>query len=142
MRPAGRVVGIVAGLLLAALAQADAAPVAMISQEQLLALEAGGEAAVVVLDVRTPEEFAAGHIPGAINLSHDQIEARLDELAPFRDRPLVVYCRSGRRTGLALAILETHGYTRLAHLAGDLQAWSANGRPIETAAPAPPAAQP
>jgi len=94
-----------------------------------------------VLDVRTPAEFAAGHVPGARNLSHEQLAGRLDELAPLRDKQVVLYCRSGRRTLLAEDTLRKAGFTKLLHLEGDYLAWEAEHRPIETA-PAAPAAPP
>jgi len=81
-----------------------------------------------VLDVRTPEEFAAGHVPGAVNISHEQLAARLAEVP--KDKDVVLYCRSGKRAGMAADVLRANGYTRLSHLEGDMLAWSANGRPI------------
>ena len=92
-----------------------------------IAREAARDPALVVLDVRTPEEFAAGHVPGAINVPHDQLEGRLAELAPLRDKDVVVYCKSGRRSALALEVLGRNGYTRLRHLEGDMPAWEAGG---------------
>ncbi len=62
-----------------------------------------------LLDVRTPQEFASGHINGAINIPVDQLGARLDELGE-RDRPVVVYCRSGHRSGIAAKILRKAGF--------------------------------
>ena len=112
---------------------AAAEPPASLSAEALLARQGAGDASLVVLDVRTPAEFAAGHVPGAINVPHDAIEARLDELAPLRDKDVVVYCGAGKRAALALATLERNGYTRLWHLDGDYQGWTAAGRPVETA---------
>lgn len=60
------------------------------------------------VDVRTPEEYAGGHVPGAINIPLDEIQARLDE---FKDmpKPLVAYCRSGARSGMATSILRQAG---------------------------------
>jgi len=121
------------------------APPPDLSAEDLLAREARHDPALVVLDVRTPAEFAEGHVPGAINVPHDEVAQRLDELAPLRDKDVVVYCKSGRRAGLALKVLGEHGYTRLAHLSGDMQGWTAAGRPVERAPDAPataPAAAP
>lgn len=95
----------------------------------------------LVLDVRTAQEFAAGHVPGAINLPHDQIETRIDELEGARDRDVIVYCRSGRRADLALRVLRAHGFEKLWHVEGDFLAWEAANRPVEreSAGPAPPA---
>jgi phage shock protein E len=132
-----------AALLWLAVAAADSPPVKSIDAAELLAREAAGDPALAVLDVRTPAEFAEGHVPGAINVPHDQVEARLDELAALRDKDVVVYCKSGRRAALALEVLDKHGYTKLRHLDGDMQGWSAAGRPVEkTPADAPPAPKP
>jgi phage shock protein E len=85
---------------------------------------------VVVLDVRTPEEFAAGHVPGARNIPHGEIQSRLAELADARGKKVVLYCRSGRRVSLAEAVLSKEGFTRLQHLEGDWPAWEAQKRPV------------
>ncbi len=87
---------------------------------------------LLVLDVRTAEEFAAGHVPGAINISHDVLDSRISELESARDTDIVVYCRSGKRAGLAISMLEKAGFTRLVHLEGDYIRWSEEGRPVES----------
>jgi len=115
--------------LLSGLACADGAPT--VSQEQLLERINGKDSELVVLDVRTAQEFAAGHVPGAINISHDELEGRLEELEQVRDKDVVVYCRSGRRTGIALGILERAGFERTYHLEGDFLGWTAAGRAVE-----------
>lgn len=71
----------------------------------------------VVVDVRTPAEYQAGHIPGAKLIPYDQIAARAGEL-PAKDRPVVLYCRTGRRTGLAAATLQQLGYTAVYDMQG------------------------
>lgn len=105
----------------------------LVGQEALLARLATQDAALLVLDVRTAAEFAAGHVPGARNISHDELGARLDELAGARDKDLVIYCRSGRRADLAIETLRQAGFKRLFHLEGDFQGWSAAGREVEGA---------
>jgi rhodanese-related sulfurtransferase len=111
------------------------------SDDALLARMASADKALVVLDVRTPQEFAEGHVPGAVNISHDQLEGRLSELDADRDRDVVVYCRSGRRAGLALEVLEKAGFKRLYHLEGDYLGWAEAKHPVEAAeAPQPTAA--
>lgn len=102
-----------------------AADLADISAEQLLA-----EPASRVLDVRSAEEFAAGHLPGAVNIQHDQIDQRLGELGA-RDGQIVLYCRSGRRASLAAQVLQAAGFQQLRHLAGDFPGWQAERRPVE-----------
>ncbi|MBW2415803.1 MAG: methyltransferase domain-containing protein [Deltaproteobacteria bacterium] len=113
--------------LLAALS-AEAQTVTDISADELVLRRSGGTPPVV-LDVRTPEEFAEGHVPGAINVPHDQIEQRIAELEPYRDREVVLYCRSGRRAGFAGETLSRAGFANLLHLSGDMSAWHAEGRP-------------
>jgi rhodanese-related sulfurtransferase len=118
------------------------APVASIDQQSLLARLERADSDMVLLDVRTAEEFAAGRVPGARNIAHDVLGDRLGELADARDREVVVYCRTGRRSQVALDVLRAAGFTRLAHLDGDWLGWEAAGRPVEkqTAATAPSAA--
>ena len=81
-----------------------------------------------VLDVRSPEEFSEGHVPGAVNVPYDQIAARIAEVPKNKD--VVLYCRSGRRAGIAAEVLAANGYSRLSHLEGDMPGWIAQGRPV------------
>jgi rhodanese-related sulfurtransferase len=110
-----------------ALADGDLVPM---SQDALLALPRSGDMAPFVLDVRTPEEYITGHLPGAVNIPHDQIAARLAEVP--KDKTVVLYCRSGKRAGVAAEVLAENGYTKLQHLEGDMPAWIEKGRPVET----------
>lgn len=71
----------------------------------------------VLVDVRTPMEYEAGHIPGARLIPYDQVAARAGEL-PAKDRPIVLYCRTGRRTGVAAATLAQLGYTAVYDMQG------------------------
>ena len=76
---------------------------------------------IVVLDVRTQEEFAAGHIPGAVLLPVDLIEAKSEEVAkvlPDKDAEILVYCRSGKRAHRASQALADMGYTNIEHIGG------------------------
>jgi rhodanese-related sulfurtransferase len=102
-----------------------------IAPSELLSKLDGKEPDVIVLDVRTAAEFAAGHVPGARNVSHDELPARLDELAALRDKQVVLYCRSGRRTQIAEDTLRKAGFTKLLHLEGDWLAWEVEKRPVE-----------
>jgi phage shock protein E len=111
-----------------------AVQVAQVSPDALLQMQAKKDASLLLLDVRTPEEFAAGHIPGAVNIPYDQVAAHLSAIP--KDDEVVLYCHSGRRAGLAAEVLATNGYTKLAHLQGDMQGWQNAGRPVE-AAPGP-----
>jgi rhodanese-related sulfurtransferase len=109
---------------------ATAQPAVMkpMSQEELLEHQSKHAGHLYVLDVRSPEEFREGHVPGAVNVPYDQIAARIAEVP--KDKDVVLYCRSGRRAGIAADVLAANGYTRLSHLEGDMQAWIAQGRPV------------
>jgi rhodanese-related sulfurtransferase len=104
--------------------------VTQVSPDALLEMQAQKDASLFLLDVRKPEEFSAGHIPGAVNIPYDQVAARLGEI-PKGDE-VVLYCHSGRRAGLAAEVLAANGYTKLAHLEGDMQGWQSAGRPVES----------
>lgn len=101
-----------------------------IAPEQLVErLELG--APPMILDVRTPEEYERGHIPGAVNIPHDQLAARLAELPQDRSEEIVVHCQSGRRAGAADGTLRANGYTNVRDLVGHWQRWEAAGLPVE-----------
>lgn len=70
----------------------------------------------VVVDVRTPEEFAGGHLPQAINIPLDQIEARLPERIAGKFSPILLHCASGMRSGTACDKLKAMGYTNAHNL--------------------------
>ena len=67
---------------------------------------------VKVVDVRTPSEFASGHVPGAINIPYDEMERRSSEIGP-PSTPVLLYCRSGRRTDLAARTLRGQGFSTI-----------------------------
>jgi phage shock protein E len=87
----------------------------------------GGDARKLVaagarlLDVRSPEEYAGGHLPGAINIPVQELDRRVAEVGPI-DGELVVYCRSGHRSGRATELLRQHGFTKV-HNLGPMTAW-------------------
>ncbi len=87
--------------------------------------------APLVLDVRTPEEFAAGHVPGARNLPHDQLPARLAELESARTSGVIVYCERGGRAARAIQALRAAGFENVQHLGGDMSGWRGEGLPVE-----------
>lgn len=66
-----------------------------------------------LIDVRTPEEFASGHLQGAVNIPYDQISSRLAEVGGDKGQPVVVYCRSGKRSAKAKDTLEGLGYSHV-----------------------------
>lgn len=87
---------------------------------------------VVLLDVRTAEEFAEGHIEGAVNIDQAQDDfVQKVKAAILADKTLAVYCRSGRRSANAASKLAKEGY-RCVNLKGGIIAWKENGRPVTT----------
>ncbi len=88
--------------------------------------------AVVLLDVRTVEEFVEGHIPNALNIPHKELEARLAELSGAKDKQIVIYCRSGRRAEVAKQVLVKNGFNHLDHLTGDFNGWTSSELPTAT----------
>ncbi|MEM0982284.1 MAG: rhodanese-like domain-containing protein [Cyanobacteria bacterium P01_H01_bin.58] len=101
----------------------------------ILAARLASDNPPVLLDVRSPQEYAAGHIPGAINIPYREVPHRLDELAAFKTDEIVVYCEVGVRAGIAELALEKAGYQRIVQLEGDMRAWRDSGGPIATVAP-------
>ncbi|MCC6906041.1 MAG: rhodanese-like domain-containing protein [Anaerolineae bacterium] len=79
-----------------------------------------------LVDVRTPEEFASGHIAGAVNIPVEELSAHLSEFPT--DRPTVVYCRSGNRSATAASQLAASGYD--VYDLGGIIDWSAAGFPV------------
>jgi rhodanese-related sulfurtransferase len=89
---------------------------ARLSSEDLAALLAAHGGTVLLLDVRTAEEYAAGHIPGALLAPYDALAATFTEAD--KNRPIVLYCRSGNRSGIAMRTLRSMGYTNLSDFGG------------------------
>ena len=125
-----RIVGFLLATLASVVALAAEPALVPISQEALLERQQKGDETLYVLDVRSPEEYASGHVPGAINIPYDQIASRMAEVP--KDQDVVLYCKSGRRAGIAAEVLAGQGYERLQHLEGDIVAWVEKGRPVET----------
>ena len=84
----------------------------------------------LLIDVRSPQEYADGHIPGAINMPHEQIDEYVEQLSDARDKPIIIYCRSGRRAIMAMQILEQQAFTDVNHLEGDMLGWTEAGLPV------------
>ena len=98
-----------------------------ISQQEFLSQKPGS---YLILDVRTPEEYAAGHLDKAVNISHDRLAEHLPEIQNFAATPVLLYCRSGNRVVKAAEVLTQAGFTNLYHLTGDMQAWENAGLPL------------
>ena len=85
----------------------------------------------IVLDVREANEFATGHVLGAKNLPVARMETAGSEIMKKKDRPVIVYCDGGDRSGKAIGMLKKQGFTRLANLSGGIKAWQEAGLPLE-----------
>jgi phage shock protein E len=120
------------GLLAASMAMAAPPPV---TPQQVHELQVKKDPSLLVIDVRSAEEYAAGHVPGAVNIPQDQVASRLAEIP--KDKEVVLYCRSGRRAGLAADTLEANGYKNLQLLQGDMPGWEKAGLPVEVAGQKP-----
>ena len=87
---------------------------------------------LVVLDVRTEEEFQSGHIPGAVNIDYKSEDFK-DKVSKLdMDKTYITYCRSGRRSALSSEIMNDIGFEKVYTIEGGIQAWSQYGFPVET----------
>jgi rhodanese-related sulfurtransferase len=85
----------------------------------------------IVLDVREANEFATGHVIGAKNLPVARMETAGSDIVKKKDKPVIVYCDGGDRSGKAIGALKKQGFTRLANLSGGIKAWQDAGLPLE-----------
>jgi rhodanese-related sulfurtransferase len=83
----------------------------------------------LVVDVRDPGEYGAGHILGAKNVPLSRLDD--GELAKRKDRPVIVYCDGGDRAGKAISALKKQGFARVVNLSGGINAWQQAGLPVE-----------
>lgn len=97
-----------------------------------------GDPGVVLIDVREPAEWQAGHLPGAVHVPRGLLEFKADpsleaayERAIDPTKRLVCYCASGGRSALAAKALKDMGYPDVSHMLGGFTAWSAAGLPVE-----------
>ncbi len=89
------------------------------------------EQAPLILDVRSDKEYNEAHIPGAVNIPHDQLRDRLSEIDAAKTDEIVVHCKSGYRAEIAEKALIEAGYSNLRDLDGHMNAWQSGGYPIE-----------
>jgi len=102
-----------------------------LSQEEFVTFSE--QADVVVIDVRTAEEYAKGHVPGAINLPHRSVVSGELTIDDYSDKNVVLYCHGGGRADIVKNYLNENlalPQEKLFHLRGDFQAWQAKGRTI------------
>ncbi|MEJ2382984.1 MAG: rhodanese-like domain-containing protein [Xanthomonadales bacterium] len=82
------------------------------------------------IDVRSVGEYESGHVEGAVNIPHTEIAERIAEVTEDKDDVIYVYCRSGRRSGIAQSVLENAGFTNVVNIGGlsDAQDFAAQER--------------
>ena len=124
-RAASRATIVAIALLCGAAAASDLAP--SISPGELHAQQQKGNAPQIV-DVRTPEEYATGHVPGAVNIPHTDLADRLSEVES--ENGVVLYCMVGPRARIGEKVLQQAGVTKIFHLEGGFAAWRESGLPI------------
>lgn len=85
-----------------------------------------------VIDVRTKEEYDAGHIKGALNFDYysDDFEEKIESQLKDKNKPYILYCRSGMRSLYSAQILEDLGYTDVTNMKGGFLAWQSAGKPV------------
>ena len=91
----------------------------------------------VVIDVREYDEFAAGHLPGAINIPRGVLEFKIGSVpeAARTDAPILLYCRTSGRAALSAVQLQRLGYADVLSMAGGYEQWEKDSRPVEKPAP-------
>ena len=85
----------------------------------------------LILDVREGEEYAAGHLPRARHIPLSQLSKRVDEIGKFKDKPVIVTCKTGARAGAATRVLKQAGFNSVFELRGGLNAWQQASLPLE-----------
>ena len=85
----------------------------------------------ILIDVREPAEFNAGHAPNARNIPLAQLDKRIGELEKFKNRPAIVVCQTGGKSHAATALLKKAGFAEVVVLAGGIGAWQQANMPVE-----------
>ena len=86
----------------------------------------------VLVDVRNPDEYASGHIPGTVNIPLPQFAQRADELSEYKDGAVYMVCQRGGRSAKAGQHLESLGYDGVVNVDGGTAGWAAAGFDLET----------
>lgn len=84
----------------------------------------------LLLDVREPGEYAAGHAPNAVLIPLGQLGTRMQEITAYKDKPVAVMCRSGRRSASATKQLAEAGFSQVKNVNGGIMAWEQAGLPV------------
>lgn len=122
-----RIVACFALAVLAASLCFAAGPVNVTSTQARALLAKNGR--IVLLDVRTPEEYRQAHLRGSLLVPLGELQSRVKEIP--RDRPVLVYCAVGARSSSAASLLASLGYREVYHMSDGLVGWYKNGLPLE-----------
>lgn len=118
-------------LLLCLLFPATDAPAKDVSVQEAAALLKSPPAGLMIIDVRTPEEFRQGHLPGARNMDFFGGPFDLQLKAMPKDRPVLLYCRTGQRSAGAYEAMSKAGAAHILHMSEGIEVWQKAGLPME-----------
>lgn len=124
-----RIIMSILGLLLASVVYAYAEGLISVGEARKMLWENPKD--LLVLDVRTKREFDAGHLPGAINMDFFGPLFEREVNALDRDRPIIIYCQTGRRSESATEIFKKAGFSKVSNLKGGFKAWKSAAYPVE-----------
>ncbi len=85
---------------------------------------------VIIIDVRTPQEFSRGNLEGSVNVPVDLVEARMEEVVPDKNKIVYVYCLSGSRSNMAVDAMVKKGYKNVFSMKSGLLSWRAKQYPL------------
>lgn len=100
-----------------------------VSPQEVLAMQERN-ADVIYLDVREPNEWNLGHLPGAMHIPRGTLETKVEAVVP-RNRKVVIYCASGNRSALAADTMQQMGYTDVVSMSGGFTGWAQSGGDVE-----------
>jgi rhodanese-related sulfurtransferase len=89
------------------------------------------QAGTLVLDIRDEKDFASGHLPRARHIPLKELSNRVEEIGKYKDKPVIVTCKSGTRAGAATRLLRNAGFNAVYQLKGGLAAWEQASLPVE-----------
>lgn len=112
------------GALLVPAVMRRGAKVTLLEATQLM-----NQGKALVLDVRTPAEFATGHVRDAKNIALNDLAAKLAELAKYKDKPVILVCQSGIRSTKAMTLLKKAGFSQVVCMDGGMADWHKQGLP-------------
>lgn len=118
------------GLIATACGTTTETGVVSVSASDAYAITTEPPADLVVLDVRTPEEFSEGHLTNAVNVDFYATDFAANLAALDKDVPYVLYCRSGNRSGITAGEMRSLGFTEVYEIDGGILSWLDNGLPL------------